>query len=189
MVARLERHKDQPTLIKATRILRERNRNIWLWLIGEGGRRQELELLIAQENLTDIVELLGTRKDISVLLNRMDLFAFSTTADEGLGIALIEAMAAGVPVVASDVGACREVLDHGRLGSLVAPTDPFALANAIDKLCASRQIAAERAKAARRRVIQDFAIEDMARRYAELLALPAHDAIARQEKTSPALAT
>jgi len=189
MVARLERHKDQPTLIKATRILRERNRNIWLWLIGEGSRRQELEHLIAQENLTDIVELLGTRKDISVLLNRMDLFAFSTTADEGLGIALIEAMAAGVPVVASDVGACREVLDHGRLGSLVAPTDPFALANAIDKLCASRQIAAERAKAARRRVIQDFAIEDMARRYAELLALPAHDAIAPQEKTFPALAT
>jgi glycosyltransferase involved in cell wall biosynthesis len=190
MVARLERHKDQPTLIKAISILRKRKRNIRLWLIGEGSRRQELEHLIARENLTDIVELLGTRNDVSALLSRMNLFAFSTTADEGLGIALIEAMAAGVPVIASDVGACREVLDHGRLGNLVTPADPLSLANAIDTLSANRQIAVERADAVRRKVVQDFSIEDMARRYAELLALPTHNAVAqRQDETFPALAT
>lgn len=189
MVARLEQHKDQPALIKAARILHERKRNIRLWLIGEGSRRQELEHLIERENLADVVELLGTRRDIPALLNRMDLFAFSTTADEGLGIALIEAMAAGVPVVASDVGACREVLDNGRLGSLVTPADPVSLADAIDALLANAGAAAERAAEARRRVIQDFAIEDMARRYAELLALPAYNVIERREKTIPVLAT
>jgi glycosyltransferase involved in cell wall biosynthesis len=189
MVARLEQHKDQPTLIKAVRILHERKRNIRLWLIGEGSRRQELEHLIERENLAGVVELLGARRDIPTLLNRMDLFAFSTTADEGLGIALIEAMASGVPVVASDVGACREVLDNGRLGSLVTPADSASLADAIDVLLANAEAAAERAGEARRRVVQDFAIEDMARRYAELLALPAHNAIERHGKTVPALTT
>ena len=61
-------------------------------------------------------------------------FVFATTPDEGLGIALIEAMAAGVPVVASDVGACREVLDDGALGLLVPPGDPVALADAIERV-------------------------------------------------------
>ncbi len=80
----------------------------------------------------------------------MDVFVFSTTAEEGLGIALIEAMAAGVPVVASDVPACREVLDNGALGVLVPPGDAAALAAAIAGVLALPKAAAERAAAARK---------------------------------------
>ncbi|AGK56630.1 group 1 glycosyl transferase [Hyphomicrobium denitrificans 1NES1] len=172
MVARLEGHKDQPTLIRAARILKTRGRNIRVWLIGDGSRRHELELLIDAEDVADTVELLGMRKNVVDLITQMHLFAFSTTSDEGFGIALIEAMAATVPVVASDVGACREVLDNGRLGTLVAPADPAALANAIDAVLADATIADARAQLAQQKVASAFSMTDMARGYSDLLGLP-----------------
>jgi glycosyltransferase involved in cell wall biosynthesis len=175
MVARLEGHKDQPTLIRTARILKTRAKNIRVWLIGEGSRRQELERLVETEDVTDIVEFLGMRKNVAELIGKMHLFAFSTTPDEGLGIALIEAMAAGVPVVASDVGACREVLDNGRLGTLVAPADPLALADAIDAIIINADSADARAQLAREKVLRAFSVTDMARRYAALLGLPADE--------------
>jgi glycosyltransferase involved in cell wall biosynthesis len=172
MVARLENHKDQPTLIRAAHILKTRARNIRVWLVGEGSRRQEFERLVETEDVTDIVEFLGMRKDVAELVGKIHLFAFSTTPDEGLGIALIEAMAASVPVVASDVGACREVLDDGRLGTLVTPADPLALADAIDAIIADGDSADARAQLAREKVFRAFSVTDMARRYAALLGLP-----------------
>lgn len=172
MVARLEGHKDQPTLIRAARILRMRGRNVRIWLIGDGSRRDEFESLIAAEDVGDTVQLLGMRKDIPDLVAKMNVFAFSTTKDEGLGIALIEAMAIGVPVVASDVGACREVLDDGRLGTLVTPGDALAMANAIDAIIADATFAAARAHLARTKVVQTFSMAEMARGYSELLGLP-----------------
>jgi glycosyltransferase involved in cell wall biosynthesis len=175
MVARLEGHKDQPTLIRAARTLKTRGRNIRVWLVGEGSRRQELERLVETEGVADVVEFLGMRKDVAALIRQMHLFAFSTMPDEGLGIALIEAMASGIPVVASDVGACREVLDSGRLGILVTPADPVALADAIGTVLADTTSANARAELAQQKVFRAFSITDMARRYAVLLGLPAHE--------------
>jgi len=172
MVARLEGHKDQPTLIGAARILRSRGRNVRIWLIGDGSRREEFESLIAAEDVDDTVQLLGMSKDIPDLVAKMHVFAFSTTKDEGLGIALIEAMAIGVPVVASDVGACREVLDDGRLGTLVPPGDALAMANAIDAIIADATFAEARAHLAQTKVVQTFSMVEMARGYSELLSLP-----------------
>lgn len=172
MVARLEGHKDQPTLIRAARILRSRGRNVRIWLIGDGSRRDEFESLIAAEDVDDTVQLLGMRKDIPDLVAKMHVFAFSTTKDEGLGIALIEAMAIGVPVVASDVGACCEVLEDGRLGTLVPPGDALAMANAIDAIIADATFAEARAHLAQTKVVQTFSMAEMARGYSELLGLP-----------------
>lgn len=172
MVARLEGHKDQPTLIRAARILKMRGRNVRVWLIGDGSRRDEFQSLIQAEDVRDTVELLGMRKDITDLLARMHVFAFSTTKDEGLGIALIEAMASAVPVVASDVGACREVLDDGRLGTLVASANSLAMANAIDAIIADATFAQARAYLAQDKVAQTFSMTEMARGYSELLGLP-----------------
>lgn len=172
MVARLEIHKDQPTLIRAARILKERGRNIRVRLIGDGSRRQELEQLVEREGLTDIVEFLGAQKNIAGQISQMHVFAFSTTPDEGLGIVLIEAMASGLPIIASDVGACREVLDNGRLGTLVAPADPIALADAIDTVRTDTTAASARARLAQQKAALTFSIGEMARRYADLLDLP-----------------
>jgi glycosyltransferase involved in cell wall biosynthesis len=69
----------------------------------------------------------------------MDVFAFSTSRDEGFGIALIEAMAAGLPVIASDVPACREVLGDGAAGILVPAGEPAPLAQALRSLLGSEE--------------------------------------------------
>jgi glycosyltransferase involved in cell wall biosynthesis len=111
---------------------------------------------------------LGRRDDIPELLGQADLFALSTTIAEGFGIVLAEALAAGLPVLASDVPACREVLDDGRAGLLLPPADPAAWARALEPLLHDgdrRRALAARAVAAAPR--HDAA--PMARRWYRLL--------------------
>ena len=171
MVARLEPHKDQPTLIRAVALLRDQNLQVGLWLIGEGSCRPQLEALITHLSLGDQVRLLGSRRDIPELLAQLDLFVFSARPDEGFGIALAEAMAAGVPIVATDVGACREVLDGGRCGLLVEPGSPEALADGIRQVLADDLAAQLRATAARERAFQEFSVATMANAYSQELGL------------------
>jgi glycosyltransferase involved in cell wall biosynthesis len=170
MVARLEQHKDQPTLIRAMARLRDQGLASELWLIGEGSHRPQLEALIAELQLEDRVHLLGSRRDIPELLAQLDLFVFSARPDEGFGIALAEAMAAGVPIVATDVGACREVLDGGRFGLLVAPSTPKALAG-ICQVLADPLGAQRRAAAAKERALVDFSVAAMAQAYGQELGI------------------
>ena len=169
MVARLEKHKDQATLIRAAKILKNRGRNVRIEIVGEGSERRVLEQMIEAEDLAEVVSLLGARRDVPAIVTGLDLFAFSTTPDEGFGIALAEAMIARVPIVASDVGACREVLDDGSLGLLVPPADPVALADAIDAVRADPLAASIRAIRARAKAMREFSGQAMARAYSEFL--------------------
>jgi glycosyltransferase involved in cell wall biosynthesis len=171
MVARLEVHKDQPTLIRAAAVLRDQGVRCTVWLVGEGSHRPQLEALIKALDLTNRVHLLGMRRDIPELLGQLDLFVFAAKPDEGFGIALAEAMAAGVPIVATDVGACREVLEDGHCGSLVEPKSPAALAAGIGAVLADPAAAARRAGAARDRALRDFSVAAMARAYGKELGL------------------
>lgn len=171
MVARLETHKDQPTLIRAVALLQDQGQDVELSLIGEGSRRAELEVLIAELQLTDRVQLLGTRRNIPTLLAQLDVFVFSARPDEGFGIALAEAMAAGVPIVATDVGACREVLEGDRCGWLVEPGNPLALAEAIRAVLADPASAQRRVHAARQRALDTFSVAAMADAYGHELGL------------------
>lgn len=171
MVARLEHHKDQPNLIRALALLRDLGVHADLWLIGEGSQRPQLEALIAELQLGSKVQLLGSRRDIPALLAQLDLFVFSARPDEGFGIALAEAMAAGVPIVATDVGACREVLQGGRCGLLVEPYSPQALALGIRKALADPNATRQRVAAARVRALRDFSVEAMAQAYGEELGI------------------
>ena len=134
MVARLDAIKDQATLIRAMVDVHRAHPRAQLWIVGEGDRRPQLDRLTAELGLTATVRFLGRRGDIPELLGQMDLLAFSTTRDEGLGMAITEALTAGVPVIASDVPACREALMDGRAGVLVPPGDPAAMASAINAL-------------------------------------------------------
>jgi len=119
MVGRLDAIKDQSTLLRAFAAARQPG---WeLQLVGEGAERPKLVSLCRELGLDPAAVLLGRRSDIPELLGQADLFAFSTTAAEGFGIALIEAMSASLPILASDVPACREVLKDGAAGELVAP--------------------------------------------------------------------
>ena len=135
MVARLDPIKDQATLLRAFAVARLPG---WqLQLVGEGPERLRLETLALELGLDPAAVFLGRRADIPELLGQADLFAFSTTAAEGFGIALIEALAAGLPVIASDVPACREVLRDGAAGELLPPGDSAAWAAHIAELISS----------------------------------------------------
>lgn len=171
MVARLEVHKDQPTLIRAVRLLKDEGLPIELRLIGEGSRRAEYEALIAQLDLQANVKLLGMRRDVPDQLGQLDAFVFSAKPDEGLGVALIEAMVAGVPIIATDVGACREVLADGAFGQLVAPANVAEMAGAIRQAYARGPRGDAQGEASRTRARSLFSIDTMALRYAQCLGL------------------
>ena len=118
MIARLDKIKDQETLLRAYAKIKDKCNLI---LVGEGERRQKLEKIALDLDLDPKSIFLGSRLDIPFLLANADIFALSTTEDEGFGIVLIEAMAAGLPILATDVPACREVLDNGKAGILIPP--------------------------------------------------------------------
>jgi glycosyltransferase involved in cell wall biosynthesis len=172
MVARLESHKDQPTLIRALALLRDQGLPAQLWLIGAGSQQAVLTALVQGLGLTAAVRFLGSRRDIPELLAQLDLFVFAARPDEGFGVALAEAMAVGVPAVASDVPACREVLAGGRCGLLVEPASAPALAAGIQAVLADPEGACRRAAAARERALQHYGVPAMAQAYAEELGLP-----------------
>ena len=171
MTARLEVHKDQPTLIRAAALLRRQGNPVEVWLIGEGSRRFEYEQLIAELDLTDYVKLLGSRRDVPDLLSQCDVFAFQALRDEGFGIALAEAMAARLPIVATDVGACREVLEGGRCGLLVAEQSPQAMADGILQLLEKSDETGIRARAAFDRAVQEFSVPESANAYGRALGI------------------
>jgi glycosyltransferase involved in cell wall biosynthesis len=170
MVARFERHKDQDTLIDAVAIL-SRRMPVELWLVGDGSRRGELERFAKERGVERLVRFLGARRDVPEILGDLDAFAFSAKPDEGLGIALIEAMAARVPVVATEVGACREVLDQGTLGRLVPYRDSHGMASALEDVARGGPELEARTEAAARKAKATFSKEAMATAYASELGL------------------
>ena len=144
-----------------------------LVVAGDGSLREELSELVGRLNLSGRVKLLGEREDIPGILGALDLFALPSL-NEGQSRALAEAMAAGLPAVASRVGGVPEVLVEGLTGLLVGPADPGGLAEAIEKLMADADRRATMGQAARRRAADVFSIRRMIERiealYGELLA-------------------
>lgn len=169
MVARLDAIKDHDTLLQALSLVRLQVPDCELWMVGDGVRRVTLEDQARRLGIADKVKFLGNRSDIPELLGQMDVYAFSTTRAEGFGIALTEAMAAGVAIVASDVPACREVLGNGEAGIIVPPEDATKLAEAIVELLQNQELRANIYAAAARRVQREYSIERCAARWEALL--------------------
>jgi glycosyltransferase involved in cell wall biosynthesis len=124
MVGSFEGHKRQEVLIRALRASIDKKDPWTLHLVGEGSREPELRQLASTLEVDGYIRWIGTVGDVRTALADADVFAYAVSDQEGLGIALVEALAAGLPVVASDVGACREVLRGGSLGTLVGRDDP-----------------------------------------------------------------
>lgn len=141
-VGALSDQKDYPTLVRAAAPLRrrlaERGRRAHIRIAGGGESMPALQALVAEEGVGDMVELLGPRGDIPALLAEADLFV-NCSLYEGLPIAIIEAMSAALPVVATDVGGNRELIHDGYNGLLIAAQDPEALAAAIDTALADAE--------------------------------------------------
>jgi glycosyltransferase involved in cell wall biosynthesis len=169
MVARMDDAKDQPTLIQACALLTRSGFPIRLRFAGEGPERAKHEALCRNEGIEDLVEFLGSRRDVPELIGECDL-AVLATHTEGFGIVLAEAMSAGTPVIATDIPVCRDVLDSGRCGLLVPPRDVEALADAIRRLLEDAVLRDRLARAGRARAAELYDIKHMVDRYAALLA-------------------
>ena len=155
-VARLAEQKGQRTLLEAAAELP----GVKFAIVGEGELRGELERRTDELGLHDRVLFTGARDDVPDLLATFDVFAFPSLF-EGLCLAVIEAQAAGVPVVATPVGGIRETVVDGETGLLVPPQDPQALAAAIRRLLDDRELAGRLAAEARRRVHERFSVQRM----------------------------
>ena len=154
-VARLVPQKGQRYLVEALARLPDAR----LVIVGDGELRDELQRLAVDLGVADRLELLGARDDVPALLAGFDAFAFPSLF-EGLGLAVIEAQLAGVPVVATPVGGVQETVVDGVTGLHVAPRDPEALAAAIRRLIGNRAEAERLVAEARRRATR-FSIERM----------------------------
>ena len=132
-VARLRRQKDHPTLLRAFAGVRRVEPRAWLDLVGDGPERTSLQTLASELGIRDRVVFHGDIADVWPLLSRATVFALSS-AYEPLGISALEAMAAGLPVVASDVGGLREVVRQGETGWLVPQGDSERLEERLTKL-------------------------------------------------------
>lgn len=168
-VGRLDAVKDQASLITAFKILCQNDpaqrAHLHLAIIGEGRERQRLEQLIA--DIGDRVHLLGNRADVADLLPECDIFALSSRA-EGIPLTILEAMAAGLPVVATDVGGVGEVVVCGQTGLLVAPSDPSALAAALERYIHDPTLRLRHGHAAHVHVQRRFGLPNMLSAYAAL---------------------
>jgi len=159
-VGRLHPQKGLTDLLAAIAQVRVHVYPIRLLLIGDGELRSELEAQARLLGLSDIVTFAGIRMDVPEILAALDVFAFPSLW-EGLPLAVLEAMAAGLPVVATRVGGIPEAVEDGVTGLLVPPRDPEALAEAIITLLQDRERAVAMGQAGRARVEGYFSVERM----------------------------
>ncbi len=171
-VARLDdRHKGLSWLLKAAALIPK----AMFVIVGEGPDREQLQKLACASGVQHRVTFLGFRQDIAELLSCCDLFVLPSLF-EGLCLVILEAMAAGKPVVATDIDGIKEVITSGETGLLVPPANAVALAAAIQRLLDDPLLAARLARAGNARVTQEFSSNVMARRmgliYSQLPAAP-----------------
>lgn len=163
-VGRLNPVKDQATLLRAFARMHAASADSALVLVGDGALRATLEAQSTVLGIGDAVRFLGDRSDVRQLLQGFDAFVLSSLS-EGYSMALLEACASGLPIVATDVGGNREIVADGSNGLLVASADEAALAEAMAALLREPARAARMGQAGRDWALREASIEAMAARY------------------------
>jgi glycosyltransferase involved in cell wall biosynthesis len=160
-VSRLFREKGHKHLLSAAALLRDTHPGLWLLIVGKGDQRDVLEQQARELGIADRVVFAGFYDDIPGALRAMDIFTQPSVDHEGFPTAVLEAQAAGLPVVASDIGGTVETIHVGETGILVPPANAAALAEAIGGLCADGARRARMAAAARPWIESRFTLPDM----------------------------
>ncbi len=158
---RLTAVKGQDTLIRAVAELRRRGEEVSLLILGEGELRRDLEALAARLGAEASVFFLGWRPDVAQVLAACDVFCLPSR-NEGMGRVLVEAMALGKPIVASDIGGIRDLVSSGENGLLVPPGDVAAWAAALVRLHRDPEERRRMGEAGRRRAPR-YSAEEMLR--------------------------
>lgn len=164
-VGRLEEEKNFDCLIKALAGAREKQIALKLWLVGDGSQRDSLAHLIMSEKLGDVVQLLGYRNDIMALMPAADIFVLPSKK-EPFGMAAVEAMSAGLPVIGTIGPGLSTIVEHQHTGLLVQPDDPTGLSEAIQQLAQDKSLRAALGKAGKERAARCFTKETMANKIA-----------------------
>jgi len=161
--ARLHVQKAHEVLIGAVKILNERQAgNFRVLLVGDGPRRDELRGLVKSEGLGERILFLGLRQDIPDILLQSDAFVLSSDY-EGLSLAILEAMAARLPVIATTVGGNPQVVENGTNGFLVPPRNSLLLADAMERLIDDPGLAARLGASGRSKVEGTYDIQSVTR--------------------------
>jgi glycosyltransferase involved in cell wall biosynthesis len=157
-VARLVPQKGIHYLVQAAKLVLDVRPDVRFAVVGQGDLKDELNAQVAELGINDKFALVGIRSDVPDLMAASDVFVLSSLW-EGLPISLLEAMSAGCPVVATEVGGVGGVVQHDRTGLLVAPEDPQALAQAILSCLNDTPAAQRRAAAAREWAHRHYSME------------------------------
>jgi glycosyltransferase involved in cell wall biosynthesis len=166
-VGRLAREKDVGTLLRAVAVARAVVPDLGLWIVGDGREATALRQLCAELGLSSVVRFCGERRDVGNWLRAADVFVLSSTT-EGLPISMLEAMAAGLPAIVTEVGALPELISLSGAGMTVPARNVHSLARAIVDFARRRHELAtlgERAAACYR---ANFTIDRMANEYLAL---------------------
>jgi len=161
-VGRLEVQKAQDVLLQAFALLRRSGTDAVLLLVGDGREEARLRGIATELELQDRVRFLGTRRDLPLLFAAMDVFALPSRW-EGTPLALIAAMAAAIPVVATPVGGVPEVVTDGGTGRVIPVDDAAALANALQAALGDVATSRALAERGRARVVAQCSVEVMVR--------------------------
>jgi glycosyltransferase involved in cell wall biosynthesis len=169
-VGRLIEKKGFGDLIEACRVLRDRGYDFRCEIIGDGPLEQELRGRIESAGLTSVVALAGPlpQEEVIARLARSRVFALPCVSEAGGGMdnlptVIMEAMAAGLPVVSTPLGGVPEMVEEGVTGLLSGEHEPAALADSLGRLLGNREFAQSLGQAGRRRAAECFAIEQSGR--------------------------
>jgi glycosyltransferase involved in cell wall biosynthesis len=166
-IGRLMRQKGMPYLLEAFGMLLEKTPETTLVIVGDGEERAALEERSRKLGISKKVIFAGIRRDIPDLLALFDVFTLASLW-EGQPITIMEAMAAGRPIVATDAGGSAEILDGGRFGVIVPKEDPEALAGAVAELLGDSQRAEGLGEGARARAKSELSSAAMTAKYEEV---------------------
>jgi glycosyltransferase involved in cell wall biosynthesis len=160
LIARMIREKGVGDFVEAARVLRAKKIQAEFLLVGApdpGNPNTVTEAELRDWEAAGLVRWLGARKDIACLLRDAHIACQPSSYREGLPKSALEAMAAGKPLVATNVPGCREAVVDGKTGFLVPPREPLALAEALQKLIESPELRIRMGMAGRQRALQYFA--------------------------------
>jgi glycosyltransferase involved in cell wall biosynthesis len=167
MIAQFRRAKDHRTFLLAAQRVRAVEPAAVFVLVGDGYLRPPAEQLSRDLGIAPVVFFLGAAAPDAVpaILREFDVSVLVSTRYEGLPNAILEAMGAGKPVVATDVGGCREAVVEGATGFLVPRADPAALANRILHILGDPHLAGRLGRAGRERAVREFSMPAMLHRF------------------------
>jgi L-malate glycosyltransferase len=181
MVARFRSQKDQPTFLRAAQSILSVDPTVVFVLAGDGHLKESIAQLACDLRVSQSVRFIGAVNPdhMPAFLQQVDISVLASRSNEGIPNVVLEAMAAGKPVVATDTGGCSEAVVDGVTGFLVAAGSPETLAERVLRLLQDGNEAARMGKAGRERVEAEFTLTRMVERFSSLYADLAHQKLGR----------